>query len=139
MAHMEKFTRGQIQGLVIHLERLTDKHSNPDIDIERTKDNYDLCSQEGTILDRLRDRLEDVHVLDRKNVNIAANWVVTLPQELKDLSSEEIKEFFQSVVNFSEDRYGKENIVGAWVHLDETTPHLHLTFVPVVTDKKKNI
>ncbi|MCS8600201.1 mobilization protein [Leuconostoc citreum] len=36
------------------------------------------------------------------------------------------------------DRYGQENAVAAVVHYDETTPHLHYAFVPVVFDDKKS-
>ena len=38
---------------------------------------------------------------------------------------------------FLNDRYGQENAVAAVVHYDETTPHLHYAFVPVVFDDKK--
>ena len=35
------------------------------------------------------------------------------------------------------ERYGKENVISAYVHFDEVTPHMHYAFVPVVEDKKK--
>ena len=34
-------------------------------------------------------------------------------------------------------RYGKENVISAYVHFDEVTPHMHYAFVPVVEDKKR--
>ena len=139
MAHVEKFTKGQVQGLVIHLERLTENHSNPEIAIERTKDNYELCQKEGSMLERLNERLEEVHLINRKDVNVMANWIVTLPKELKEKSPEEIRTFFESTYDFLAKRYGIDNVVGAFVHMDETTPHMHFAFVPVVHDKKKNI
>ncbi|MCM0596380.1 plasmid recombination protein, partial [Periweissella fabaria] len=40
--------------------------------------------------------------------------------------------------NFLNDRYGQANAVAAVVHYDETTPHLHYAFVPVVFDDKKS-
>ncbi len=36
-------------------------------------------------------------------------------------------------------RYGEKNVTFAYVHKDETTPHMHDCFVPVVRDKKKKI
>lgn len=33
--------------------------------------------------------------------------------------------------------YGEKNVISAYVHMDETSPHMHFAFVPVVTDKKK--
>lgn len=139
MAHVDKFTRGQVNGLVTHLERLTDNHSNPDIDIERSKDNYDLCEKEGDLRSRLRECLSHVHALNRENVNILSSWLVTLPKELKNSDSEEIRKFFGASYDFLAKRYGIDNVVGAYVHMDETTPHMHFTFVPVTHDKKKNI
>ena len=37
---------------------------------------------------------------------------------------------------FLDKRYGKENVVCAVVHYDETTPHLHYAFIPVTFDEK---
>jgi hypothetical protein len=36
---------------------------------------------------------------------------------------------------FFANKYGKENIISAVVHMDETTPHLHLNIVPIVNGK----
>ena len=38
-------------------------------------------------------------------------------------------------MGFVGDRYGKDNLLGAWVHMDETTPHVHVAFMPVRDDK----
>ena len=45
---------------------------------------------------------------------------------------------FEETTNFLNERYGQENAVAAVVHYDETTPHLHYAFVPVVFDNKKS-
>ena len=47
-----------------------------------------------------------------------------------------LKKFFDVCYKFACDRYGKENILSAWVHMDETTPHLHLCLVPEATSRK---
>ena len=61
------------------------------------------------------------------------DWVVTLPQSFDG----DEQDFFQETYKFLNDRYGKENVISAYVHMDETTPHMHYAFVPVVEDKKK--
>ena len=66
-----------------------------------------------------------------------ATWIVTLPEELTEASYEQQSAFFEATTNFLNDRYGQENTVAAVVHYDETTPHLHYAFVPVVFDDKK--
>ena len=61
-----------------------------------------------------------------------------LPEELTEAPYEQQSAFFEATTNFLNDRYGQENAVAAVVHYDETTPHLHYAFVPVVFDDKKS-
>jgi hypothetical protein len=62
------------------------------------------------------------------------SWVLTAPQ---DLDENDYKKFFEEGFNFFNNKYGVENCVSAYVHMDETTPHIHYAFVPVVKDKKR--
>jgi hypothetical protein len=48
----------------------------------------------------------------------------------------EIQALFQRAADFLIDRVGRENIVSAVIHMDEKTPHLHLTFVPLTKDNR---
>ncbi|WP_218730321.1 plasmid recombination protein [Brochothrix thermosphacta] len=75
MAHVEKFTKGSVNGLSIHIERKTTNHSNPDIDSERTYLNYDLCDKEGDMNQRLKNRL--------------TKWIQQLTTWLKQLITRE--------------------------------------------------
>ncbi|WP_000951645.1 MobV family relaxase, partial [Bacillus thuringiensis] len=138
MAHVQKYTKGNVQGLSIHWDRKTENHSNQDIDNERSHLNYDLCEKEGDTLSRMNDRLNEVHCLNRKDVKVCADWVVTLPESLKDTSEKEQREFFEKTYEFLANRYGGEkNVLSANVHNDETRPHIHFAFIPVVWDEKK--
>lgn len=60
------------------------------------------------------------------------SWVITAP---KDLQQSEESDFFQTAYDFIADKYGRENIISADVHYDEATPHIHVTFMPIVHDK----
>ena len=51
---------------------------------------------------------------------------------------EQEKEFFRLSYEFLKERYGEENVISAYVHMDETTPHMHFLFMPVIDDKKWN-
>ena len=53
----------------------------------------------------------------------------------KTLSKYEQRLFFENCTDFFCDKYGRENIISAIVHEDETTPHMHLNFVPIVNGK----
>lgn len=136
MAHVQKFTKGSVGGLSIHIERKTLNHSNKEIDTNRTHLNYDFCNKDGDMNQRLSDRLEEVYCFNRADVKVMADWVVTLPEELKELPSNQQKEFFKETYQFLEKRYGEKNVLSGTVHNDETTPHLHFAFIPVVFDKK---
>lgn len=138
MANVQKFTKGNVKGLSIHLDRKTTNHSNKEIDVERSHLNYDLCEKEGDTLSRMNERLEQVHCLNRADVKVCADWVVTLPESLKAKTDDEQRKFFEKTYEFLTNRYGGEkNVLSANVHNDETTPHLHFAFMPVVFDVKK--
>ncbi|MBD2790567.1 plasmid recombination protein, partial [Xenorhabdus sp. DI] len=63
---------------------------------------------------------------------------VTLPENLKGISEKEQRKFFEKTYEFLTNRYGGEkNVLSANVHMDETTPHMHFAFMPVVWDEKK--
>ena len=42
--------------------------------------------------------------------------------------------FFSDCAKFFAERYGRENIISAVVHSDETTPHMHLNLMPITSD-----
>ena len=51
----------------------------------------------------------------------------------------EIKRFFDESLNFISNFVGKENIRYAAIHLDESTPHMHIYFTPVVNEVKRKV
>ncbi len=142
MAHVQKATRGSVGGLTRHYERYKKENGeyisfkNQEIDIKKTHLNYDLAvHQKLSQLDFIKKRTSEVYCLDRKDVNLMVSWVVTKP---KDITEKEQELFFQETYNFLENRYGKDNVISSYVHLDETTPHLHFAFIPIIYDQKKN-
>ena len=46
------------------------------------------------------------------------------------------KSYFQDALEFLAQKFGKENLIASAVHTDETTPHLHAIFVPVINTAK---
>ncbi len=137
MAHVEKYTRGAMGHMLAHYNR-TKASSTSLIDPARTPLNYNLAETDQPLsqLDFIHKRLSEIKVLNRKDVNVFCDWIVTAPQEL---SENEYADFFRETYNFLNNRYGKENVISAYVHMDESQPHIHYAFVPVAIDKKKNI
>lgn len=146
MAHLGKYTRADTGHLFAHYERKKDdeghyiKFGNKEIDTSRTYLNYNLApKRDMSQYAYLKKRLEDVKCLNRKDVNVMCDWVVTMPQDLRYLHPEKQEEFFKETYKFLANQYGEQNVLSAYVHLDETTPHMHFSFIPVVKDKKKGI
>lgn len=50
----------------------------------------------------------------------------------------QIERWAIDVRRFMAQRYGDENIIGFDVHLDENSPHIHCTIIPVTPDGKVN-
>ena len=44
---------------------------------------------------------------------------------------------FMDMYRFACDRFGAENVVGACIHLDEYTPHMHVFVVPITMKEKR--
>ncbi len=51
------------------------------------------------------------------------------------LNKNEFEEWCKATVEFAQDRFGKDNVVSAQLHMDEQTPHIHMMCVPLVKDK----
>ena len=140
MASLCKATRGVSGNLFDHYERKENiKFKNQDIDKTRSYLNYNLAPHRNlSQREILNNRLSEVKVLKRDDVNVTCNWVITLPKTIKE-DSEEERLFFKEIYNFLKNRYGEKNVISSYVHKDEVTPHMHFCFIPVVIDKKKNI
>jgi len=142
MAHLEKYTEVDYPKLLMHYERAKyddgsyHKYRNKDIDLSRTHQNYNVAAfqtlPQSEFMDR---RLKQLKIFKRDDVKFMCDWIITLPQGMKD----EERKFFDAVFKFLTDKYKKENVISAYVHKDESTPHMHFAFVPVAMDKKKNI
>lgn len=136
MAHLEKYNRAAVGHLIAHYDRQAENIGNESVDRTRSHLNYNLAAelQPQRQGDFIKQRCSEVKVQKRKDVNVMCTWVVTAPQ---DLPEAEQAAFFKAAFDFMAARYGQENVISAYVHMDETTPHMHFAFVPVVEDKKK--
>lgn len=135
MAHVAKYTRSAMGHLLSHYDRSKDNLGS-NIDWDRTNLNYNLApNREITQTQFIQQRCEEVKALKRQNINVMCDWVITAP---KDLPKASYQDFFQESYNFMAERYGGEkNVVSAYVHMDETQPHMHFSFVPIKNDLEK--
>ena len=135
MAHVKKYAHKALAPMLAHYDR--SRAANRDIDSTRTCQNYNLAPDRGDLLNFIDDFCCSIKCEKRDDIIKLCDWVVTMPKDL-DPSKESI--FFSSTYNFLVNRYGMRqndnNIVGAFVHKDESMSHMHFCFVPVTTEKK---
>ena len=135
---IEKRKLGSVTPINNHHERLKEKYkSNGDIDPERTRFNYHLVEPESKYRQKILSRIEEVGAKRRKDSVVLQDVLITASPDWIDAKSyEEQVEYFNHAFKFIENRYGRDNILSAVVHMDEAHPHMHLVFVPITPDGK---
>lgn len=112
---------------------------NKDIDLSKTHLNYDLVESDLNLYQRVKKRVEEVRENSKiqKNSVVDVSNIITLNKEqFEEWGENKSKEFFREVYNYFCNEFGKENVVSAKIHMDETTPHMHLHFVPITKEGK---
>lgn len=134
----EKHKGTPARALESHHERQKEKYaSNPDIDTSRSKYNFHIVKPEGRYYHFIQKRIEEAGCRTRKDSTRFVDTLITAsPEFFKGKSPKTIQVFFQRAGDFLIERVGRENIISAVVHMDEKTPHLHLTFVPLTEDNR---
>jgi plasmid recombination enzyme len=138
---MQKMKSGNLGGAYRHNERIFENHSNKDIDPEKTHLNYELTDRDRSIpYDRqIKQYINDNKISKRalrKDAVLCNEWIITSDKAFfENMNSNQIKDFFETAKNFFAERYGNSNIAYAMVHLDESTPHMHLGLVPMQNGK----
>ena len=140
VARMQKMKAGNLVGMGNHNQRLTDNHSNKDIDTERSYLNYDLVNRTDnykTDIQQFINENKSSSRAVRKDAVLINEWIITSDNQFfKDKDDKEIKDFFDTAKSYFADKFGDNNIRYAQVHLDETTPHMHLGIVPFNAENK---
>ena len=133
---MQKFHKNDVA--LVERENERDENyisDNPQIDRARTKDNYRLVSSYGTYTEFINNRLRELNLSPRKDAVVMNSFVVGSGKTFFDkLSKMQRYIFFENCAKFFAGRYGEENIISAVVHLDETTPHMHLNLMPITSN-----
>ena len=133
---MEKYKRGDIVGIERENERDENYKStkNPQIDKSRTHLNYHTLPYEKKYLSFIDERIKEL-APKRKikdDAVLITSFILGSDKEFFErITAEQQKQFFADCTDFFSERYGKENVISAVVHLDESTPHLHFNLMPV--------
>lgn len=137
VVHMMKIKSGAVGGIQSHNNREHEPKTNPDVDMSRSEDNYDLISCDNykrSIKEKLSNLVESSRAV-RKDAVVVCNFIVTSDNEtMNALGADRQREFFEDSVKWFSDRYGADRVLNATVHMDETTPHLHIGVMPITQD-----
>jgi len=132
---VQKIKSEGVRGIQSHDLREREPKTNPDIDHERSKDNYKLHEATEGFTRAVKARLEAGRESDkavRKDAVVMASFIVTSDRAFFDrIQPDEEKAYFEQALRFLAGRYGKENVIAATVHKDERTPHMHVNLTPV--------
>lgn len=141
--------------VVLHLEKATGNDAAMSAHIERTIDpkNADksrsyLNKELIDLPEGVRNRTEAIqHRIDNADIKrkIGKNQVQAIrimlsatPEDMKDIEEfGNLKPWCKDNVEWLQDTFGKENLVSAVLHMDEKTPHIHATVVPIVQGERR--
>ena len=138
--HMQK-TRGTDSGTSAHIERKV-KPSNADE--ERTYLNRRLIEYPDGIHTRtqaIQHRLETAGLTRKVGKNQVRAIRIMLSGSPDDMQrivrGGRLDEWCADNMKYLAETFGRKNIISADLHLDETSPHIHATLVPIVTTERK--
>ena len=136
------YKRDNLAGLYKHNERKNTNYSNKDINKNSSIKNYSLKQCNTTYSNAIKKLQQENNLQGRiiKTTNIACEFIITSDKNFFDsIGMNETKRYFQTAYDFVANYkdLGEKYIISAKVHLDESTPHLHLVFVPVIHTKDK--
>ena len=112
---IEKRKLGAVGRICRHNERLkTEYKSNPDIDLERTKDNYHIIGPCRNYRKAVLDKIEEAGARMRKDSVVLQDcFIGATPEWIRSKPPEEQRQYFEHAVRFFEQKFGKQNIISA--------------------------
>lgn len=134
MARVENYKKTSLRHVINENIRKLQNYKNA-VDLDRSDSNYTYgVSDANECVQAVNKRVNDI--MAGRNVQtqttVASEWLITCPKQLAGRD----KEFFDTVWEFCNERYGEQNVISGFVHMDETTPHMHMLFVPEATSRK---
>lgn len=78
--------------------------------------------------------LKKPEYMENKNRRVIEALITATPEFFKGKKKSEIRAYFQTALEFIEKYQDSKTILSAVVHMDEKTPHMHLSFVPITQD-----
>lgn len=164
MGRLENYSKKSVKNIINEHGRYALKYKNY-VDKNRTKLNWNYGAGDKSadeVLEIIEDRCNTI-MNGRKmqeQTNIMSDWIFTYPQDLCEKKKydtgkvnsktgkpvfrtyyapkdpDHCRKWMDEVYSFCQDRYGADNVIAGYVHMDETTPHIDVNLVPEATSRK---
>ena len=133
-----KYKGPEIGRIEAHNERTKETYaSNPDIDTSRSKQNFHLIAPQRKYRAEAEKQIAEAQCRVRSDsVRVVETLITASPEFFQGKQLPEIKAFFEDALAFIQAHQAKETIISAVIHMDEKTPHMHLSFIPLTADKR---
>ena len=133
---------GSCNAIARHIERSTQPdNAHPELRHLNREDFIRYPEGVGSLGEAIRYRLDHAGLTRKigKNQVLTLNVLLTSDGEaLRRLADEgRLDEWAEASIGWAKQTFGEDNVVGAHLHMDEQTPHLHVTVVPIVTTERK--
>ena len=138
--HLNKAS-GNDAGMTAHIERTIDPKN---ADKSRTHLNRELIQFPDGVKNRteaIQHRIENAGITRKISHNQVRAIRIMLsgsPEEMQQVEKDgQLNNWCNDNLNWLRKTFGADNLVSAVLHLDEKTPHLHATIVPIVTGERR--
>lgn len=146
VCHLQRGS-GSDSGMSCHIERKDAKGKTyvPDnADAKRTHLNRELIEFPQGVANRteaIQYRIDHagLHRKVGKNQTKAIRIILTgTHEQMMKLQHEgKLDQWIKANLSWLKDTFGEENLVSCVLHMDEKTPHLHATIIPIVTTERR--
>ena len=164
MGRLENYSKKSVKKIISEHGRTASNYKNY-VDKNRTSLNWTYGAGDKSadeVLSIIENRCNEI-MNGRKmqeQTNIMSDWIFTYPQELCEKKRydtgkvnsktgkhvmryyyapkdpDHCKAWMSEVYAFCQARYGAENVIAGYVHMDETTPHIDVNLVPEAVSRK---
>ena len=133
-----KYKGPEISRIEAHDERTKETYaSNPDVDTTRSHLNYHLIQPQNHYRIEAERQIADAGCRTRSDsVRLVETLITGSPEFFQEKTEKQIKAYFQHALAFLQERQRPDTFISAVVHMDEKTPHMHMTFVPLTEDNR---
>lgn len=138
--HLEK-AKGNDSGMSAHIERTIHPKN---ADASRTHLNKEMIAYPEGIKNRtssIQYRLDNANLKRKIGTNQVRAIRIMLSgthETMKEIEkNKQLDNWCKDNLDWIKETFGEENLVSAVLHMDEKTPHLHATIVPIVTGERR--